>query len=328
MSDCLQRIAAASTWQDYYDAHKAAYTTILQEHWAFGTPGFAQQLHHTAIPDVSGSVAGVVNWAVYSQPSAETLESFLGVFAELLHSEPHRIRNSRYLFFVTSGPSVPREKVDNILGRLAERVDYWCGSFVEFFLADRLWRAALGLEALFGARHWLNKIESCQRNQLDELTLATLKAIRAAAQNEIASSNSVAPLLIRGAYVDSSIILLGAKAGYSPEILADLVGEGAGVAAYIARERARISLWQEGLVNICQELLTLRPPRVEEYVVQPGDILSRIIRERYEMPYERLWPLIRALNSKLRNPDLIFVGQRLLLPVLVIPGSTPGPTSR
>lgn len=328
MSDYLQRIAAASTWQDYYDAHKAVYTTILQEHWAFGTPGFAQQLHHTAIPDVSGSVAGAVNWAVYSQPSAETLESFLGVFAELLHSEPHRIRNSRYLFFVTAGPAVPREKADNILGPLAARVDYWCGSFDEFFSADKLWRAALGLEALYGARNWLIKNESCQWNPYDELTLTTLKAVRDAAHKETASSNSVVPLLIRGAFVDSSIILIGVKAGSSPESLADLIGEGAGVAAYIARDRARISLWQEGLVNIWQELLTLRPPRVEEYVVQPGDILSRIIRERYEMPYERLWPLIRALNSNLRNPDRIFVGQRLLLPVLVIPGSAPRPKSR
>ncbi|GEM_PF-4921357 len=327
MSDYLRRIAASSTWQEYYDAHKAVYTTIFQAYWGFGNPGFAQQLHHTAIPDVSGTVSGAMNWAVYSQPSAETLESFIAVFVEQLRSEPHRIRSSRYLFFVTAGPPAPRERIEVILGPLARHVDYWCGSFDDVLSANPPTNVALGLEALFGSRCWVGEVDKSMA--LGRCAPSTLKAFRDTALLAAASSNSVAPSVIRDALVDSSIILLGVSTGCTADTLTSVLGkERVGIAAYIARERARSSLWQNDAVVLCQDLLTRYPPQVEEYVVRPGDILSRIIRERYEISYERLWPLIRVLNSDLRDPNLILVGQRLRLPVLGVEGRASGPTSR
>src|SRR6266850_4560887 len=103
MRDEIQAISVASSWAEYYDAHKRAYRALLESRWALGTVTFAQQLHHTAIPDAAGATAGVLNWAAYSQPSVETLHAFVPVFKTVLDAEPHRIRSNRYLFFVTNG---------------------------------------------------------------------------------------------------------------------------------------------------------------------------------------------------------------------------------
>src|SRR5438045_658180 len=103
MSEPLSQIVGASNWTEYYNAYKVAYTRLFATQWAFGSPSFAQQLHHPAIPDASGTAANIFNWAAYSQPSSATLKAFIPIFAGVLRTEPHRIRSSKYLFFVTTG---------------------------------------------------------------------------------------------------------------------------------------------------------------------------------------------------------------------------------
>ncbi|RIK23107.1 MAG: hypothetical protein DCC51_04165 [Anaerolineae bacterium] len=61
---------------------------------------------------------------------------------------------------------------------------------------------------------------------------------------------------------------------------------------------------------------TSPPPATQTYVVQPGDTLSRIARQ-YGTTVEAI-----AQANNIVNPNLIFVGQ-----VLVIPGAGPVPTS-
>lgn len=107
---------------------KRAYRALLEARWGLGTATFAQQLHHPAVPDVSGDTAGVLSWAAYSQPSAETLRAFIPVFRTVLEAEPHRIRTNRCLFFVTAGDALPTTTIRQGLGDVGSRVDVWSGS--------------------------------------------------------------------------------------------------------------------------------------------------------------------------------------------------------
>jgi LysM repeat protein len=49
------------------------------------------------------------------------------------------------------------------------------------------------------------------------------------------------------------------------------------------------------------------------YIVQPGDTLSGISEKIYGTPADALW-LYQVNKSVIRNPNLIYVGQRLILP--------------
>jgi LysM repeat protein len=49
------------------------------------------------------------------------------------------------------------------------------------------------------------------------------------------------------------------------------------------------------------------------YIVQPGDTLSAISQKIYGTPADALW-LYQVNRSVIRNPNLIYVGQRLKLP--------------
>src|SRR5215472_4461793 len=49
------------------------------------------------------------------------------------------------------------------------------------------------------------------------------------------------------------------------------------------------------------------------YIVRPGDTLSGISQRIYGTPADALW-LYRVNRSVIRNPNLIYVGQRLKLP--------------
>ncbi|MBU2552607.1 MAG: LysM peptidoglycan-binding domain-containing protein [Proteobacteria bacterium] len=70
---------------------------------------------------------------------------------------------------------------------------------------------------------------------------------------------------------------------------------------------------------------------VEEYVVESGDILTRILQRRRvvgEGPIPRdLLALIQALNPDLKDPDLIHVGQKLFLPVEGVAVEAEGPAT-
>jgi len=311
MRDGIRRISEAAGWSDYYQAFKDAYTEVLGSGWALGRLGFAQHLHHTAIQDVSGNVHGAMAWSVYSQPSHETLSAFLDVFCELLEREHQRIRSGRYLFFVTSGPAMPMERASEILGPLASQVDFWCGSLEEVISLDPAPRAAVGLEALFGARRWLRDAESFGGGE--KAGDVALRLLRNGALEGIDFGRSVAPRALRSGLFDSCLILAGLRLGCTVSQVADTVGSGVGVGALIAHERAHSSGWNHAEAFL-RELMERHPIASEDYVVKPGDILSRIVRERYETSYDKMWPLIRALNPELHDPNLIVAGRHLLLP--------------
>jgi hypothetical protein len=59
MSDEIQGIINASNWSEYYEAYKRAYRAVIEFDWALGAATFAQQLHHTAVPDVAGTTAAL-----------------------------------------------------------------------------------------------------------------------------------------------------------------------------------------------------------------------------------------------------------------------------
>ncbi len=155
MNKPLDRIKSASTWDEYYHAYKAAYSDILKSRWALGATSFARNIHHTAVPDVSGSTARLLNWAVYSQPSLESFSAFLTVFKELLQAEPNRIRSNRYIFFVAEGASPSLDTVKVALETIGDPLDFWCISLEEAFSFPESFSLLLGLDALLGDGTWL-----------------------------------------------------------------------------------------------------------------------------------------------------------------------------
>src|SRR3954454_7187140 len=100
----IDTVDAASTWNEYYEAHKAIYLTIFQQRWALGTSSFAHHIHHPVVPDTSGAVVRVVNWAAYSQVTAANLNAFTQFFQQLLEREPQR-KGTRYFLFTREAPT-------------------------------------------------------------------------------------------------------------------------------------------------------------------------------------------------------------------------------
>ncbi len=317
MRELLFEIRGAKTWKDYYDAYKRAYSYILNDLWAFGKMGFAQQLHHTAVPDVSGAIVDSVNWAAYSQPSHETLETFLPVFSEALRAEPQRIRSSRYFFFVTDGDPIETSLVQSALGHLNNQVDFWCGSFEDILSAGNVYSTAIGLGALFSTENWSPPIDRTNNFLSPTDAIVFLQRIREAIDEQIKiSSHSIVPGQIIIPLSDSFIILMGFKMNLSVESLITVIGDNVGIAACIALDRVKASGWQKESINYCEQIFSLKPPNTKDYIVQPGDMLSRIARQHYEMAFYQLWPLIRVLNPQITDPNRIFPGQRIHLPVL------------
>ncbi len=316
MSDFLSCVKQTNNWQEYYDTYKQAYKYLLEAKWAFGSAAFANQLHHTAIPDVSGTIAGTLNWTVYSQPSAHSLDAFLSVFRDLLQIEPHRIRNNRYLFFVTEGEPLSREDIKKVFGDIGNLVDFWCGSLDEALQVPEPLALVQGLDALLGAGNLLVDFLASHPLSPEKNTVEFLQSVRAISLDRLPVKVSVAPQAVQQLLVESFFILIANKLNISPEVTVDVVGEHAGLAAYVAANRARESMWKKETVAYCELILKRCPPRVVEYVVEPGDMLSRIVRRHFETSFDRLWPLIRALNPDISNPNRIMVGQKINLPLL------------
>jgi len=316
MKELLLEIQVAKTWRDYYDAYKRAYSYILNDLWAFGKMGFAQQLHHTAVPDVSGAIVDSVNWAAYSQPSHETLETFLPVFSEALRAEPQRIRSNRYFFFVTYGAPIETSIVQSTLGHFNNQVDFWCGSFEDILSAGNVYSTAIGLGALFSTQNWSPPIDRTTNSLSGTEAVVFLQRIRKAISEQILISHSIVPRQIIIPLVDSFIILMGFKMYLSVESLSTVIGDNVGIAACIALDRVKASGWRKESINYCEQIISLKPPKTNDYIVQPSDMLSRIVRQHYEMAFYQLWPLIRVLNPQIKDPNRIFPGQRIHLPVL------------
>lgn len=67
-------------------------------------------------------------------------------------------------------------------------------------------------------------------------------------------------------------------------------------------------------LSYLNELLTQAPEEFQRYQIAPGDILGRIVRDKYGVPFHQLWPIISALNPQIRDPDEIVAGRHILLP--------------
>ncbi|HEX7423493.1 MAG TPA: LysM domain-containing protein [Terriglobales bacterium] len=312
--DDLQRIERASNWLEYYNAYKLVYEDLFERRWALGRATFANQLHHTAIPDVSGSAFGSINWAAYSQPSAETLVAFFPVFRQLLNAEPHRIRSNRYLFFVPHGNPVDPVNAKAALGELAGRVDFWCASLSQALAVPQQYGPVAGLDALLARDKSL--LHGVDFSDAKVSPFRFCETLRGLVVERLALDNSVVPPSIRLPFVDSSFLLTAFLNRLDVNEAVRLVGDYAGIAAWLAVERAREARWESGSLDYFQEVVKASPPKTRTHVVKPGEFLSTIVRREYQMSYESLWPLIRALNPSLKDPNRILAGQQIKLPVL------------
>jgi hypothetical protein len=117
-------------------------------------------------------------------------------------------------------------------------------------------------------------------------------------------------------WTDSTFVL----AGFNYSLLWDetraLCHGDVGLAAHLARIRATQSRWSPDAATYCEGLAAEYPPASEGYTVQPGDTLSGIVRRRYELPFQNLWPLVEVLNPEIRDPNVIRAGQVVRLPKL------------
>jgi hypothetical protein len=136
----------------------------------------------------------------------------------------------------------------------------------------------------------------------------------------LAHEGSVIPKSLWPALVDSSFVLASFGLGLAPEAASAFCEKRGGIGAHIAKERARESGWNQEFIGYCTAILEKYPPRALSYLVEPGDSLGRIVRRRYSMSFDRLWPLIRVLNPSITDPNRIRAGRNLFLPVL---GSVP-----
>ena len=68
-----------------------------------------------------------------------------------------------------------------------------------------------------------------------------------------------------------------------------------------------------------KELVDLDEADLENYVVKPGDSLTKIIKNKFDLPsdfvYEDYLRLVQKFNPALTNPDLIFPNQVIRLPI-------------
>jgi len=68
-----------------------------------------------------------------------------------------------------------------------------------------------------------------------------------------------------------------------------------------------------------KELIDLDEADLENYVVKPGDSLTKIIKNKFNLPsgfvYEDYLKLVQKFNPALTNPDLIFPNQVIRLPI-------------
>jgi hypothetical protein len=316
MPDFVDDIRSATDWNSYYSAYTALFKEIIQSRWGLGAVTFANHLHHTAIPDASGSMLGTVRWAAYSQPSRETLSAFVTVFAQLLKREPHRMRSNRYLLLVPEGQPLERAIVATELGTQAKLVDYWCGSLAQSLRWPAGGAVLESINVLFQAD--LPLITEADGHELEnaEQSSLTLSELRGRLLPQLADLPSIVPPRIRKAYMDSTLILAAYRNHLAPSVVSEIFGSDAGIAAYIAENRAKKSGWASDASAFCESVWNLSPPEATIHIVAPGDTLSRLAREYYQQPFESVWPLIKALNPDSSDPNFIRIGQRIAMPII------------
>lgn len=313
MSNEIDAIRASSGWQDYYASYQHVYRRILQARWALGRVGFANQLHHTAIPDVSGVTVGAARWAAYSQPSTPTLVAFLEVFSTLVALEPARLRTNRYLFFVPDDQLVSREDAKKALGDHGGKLDFWLGRLDEAINAKPHLSLIQSINVMFSGDRQVVDMAALRRASPFDALISAKQQVDAASLHLIPS---IVPPSIRRLQALSSLLLSGARAQLETGDFLKLGEPDISIAAFIAVERGRASGWAEAELKGLVDLVTLVPPRTREYVVAPGDILTRLVREFYEQPFETLWPILKLLNPHIKDPNVIRIGDRIKFPLL------------
>jgi hypothetical protein len=253
---------------------------------------------------------------VYSQPSELTLKAFLSLFNELLAAQPFRIRSSRYIFLVTEGDPPPRPDIYQLLSNVSGKIDFYCDSLAQALSLpsgsaplDSINVLASGDACLLGRDVLIDLAEHSVN--IEKLT-TLCESIGAQAPSEV---SSIPPSLWR-AFVDSSFILSAFRFGISSRQAAALCGTRGGIGAHIAKERARDSDWGQASIEYCNSILESCPFKAFSYRVEPGDMLSRIVRRRYGVSFDRLWPIVKVLNPTINNPDRIIAGREINLPEL------------
>jgi hypothetical protein len=317
MPDLIKRIQESADWRAYYSAYADAYREFFQYRLALGRVDLVGQLHHTAIPDASGTTCGMVNWAAYSQPSAPTLSAFLELFSELVKSQPQRIRSSRYVFVIPEGAPFAYAEARQRLGDEGDKIDYWCDSFSTAFAIPEEYGPVDSVNLLVaGEQQLVHREELIELGRMPTPDLGRLRSIRTALLKIQSTQRSViSPILIQP-IIDSSFILAAFRLGLTSDDALSLCEGRGGIGAHIARERARDSEWSATCVGYCAALLEKCPTKAIEYVVKPGEMLSRIVRRNYGVSFDRLWPIIRVLNPTIIDPNFIRAGDTLSLPKL------------
>lgn len=316
MPDPVERICSAGGWPEYYNAYRDAYRLLIERRWALGKGTFVNQLHHTAIPDASGATTGLINWAFYSQPSSATLREFLAIFSQLLTAEPHRIRSSRYIFVVPSGMSLPRADVCAQLVAHASRMDFWCDSIEAALAVPDLLAPLDSINALIGTDDPALPRVMFRELQIGRNLVGPLQELRSRVLRRGWPETSIIPRMLWRYVVDSAFVLTAFRLGLDTSEAAAICSDGAGLSAQLAADRARDAGWGTEAMDYCARIISTHPPKTVAYTVKPGDMLSLIVRERYEVSFNRLWPLIRILNPEISNPNLIIAGRTLKLPEL------------
>ena len=315
MTSPLQNIRLARDWREYYEGYSFAYDRVVAQTWALGSLHMVNQLHHTAIPDVSGSIAGSLSWAIYSQPSVESLAAFLPVFGDLLDGEPNRIRSNRYIFVVPDGDLPSKGEAEGLLGPMGRHLDFWLGSLKQELQESGVVGALQSANVLFEWGESLIAPSEMRVLVVTEDRVAYLRALYETAVLRSRDARSRLPGELRSAHIAASFVIAGARMGVTPEELAIVLEDEGGIAAVIATDRLQGAASREHL-HFCARLLALSPPGSVEYRVRPGDILSRIVRNYYQLSFLNVWPFIQTLNPAMQDPNHIVAGQVIRLPVL------------
>ncbi len=153
-----------------------------------------------------------------------------------------------------------------------------------------------------------------QSNIFESNPLELLIAVRKTAIDQLPNSSTIAPRPIVKFLIDSFFILLAFKSSIEHYLAVKIIGENAAFPALIARERAIKSDWPKEAETYCNAITEIHPLKTIEYIVKPGDTLSFIIRNNYELTFNLLWPLISVVNPEITDPNYIKVGQRISLP--------------
>lgn len=307
---------ASESWAGYYDRFKQKYIDILESRNALGKGLFAHHLHHVAIPDVTGTIPGIISWAGYSQPSTDSLLAFVEVFAELLTAEPHRIRNHRYFFLVPSGPAPSHTEVSKVLGELSSKLDYRVDSFSEILdlpsrvaVLDSL-NLSMGVSTYLIPRATIRALATQSSGDQIKLISHIRKELPATDSEQLVLKKN-----LQDVWIDSTLILVAYTLGLAVEDAA-LLCQGSWGSALLAQYRATKSSWNEKAVVYCKNVSSLLPPKFFPYRIEIGDTLSGVVRRVFEMPFEAIWPWVQVLNPEIVDPNRIKAGVVIRIPIL------------